>query len=71
MYMKIVTEGVPRHLYVMNSFSYEAKTVCGLILTEYHSWKRIRAPEGDECKQCAALAFNGHRQQEARNGAAQ
>jgi hypothetical protein len=50
MYMKIVTEGMPRHLCVMNSISYEAKTVCGVILTEYHSWKRIEALEGDECQ---------------------
>ena len=57
MYMKIVTEGVPHHLCAIDTISYEAKTVCGLILTEYHSWKRIRALEGDECTHCAELAF--------------
>jgi len=58
MYMKIVTEGVPHHLCMVDTISYEAKTVCGRILTEHHSWKRIRALEGDECPRCAELAFN-------------
>ena len=62
MYMKIVTEGVPHHICVVDSISYEAKTVCGIILTEHHSWKPIRAREGDECPQCAERAFNEHRQ---------
>lgn len=50
------------HLCVMDSSSHEAKTVCGIILTEHHSWKPIRALEGDECPRCAERAFNGHRQ---------
>ena len=56
--MKIVTQGVPHHLCVMDSVSYESKAVCGIILTGDHIWKGIRALEGDECPQCAKLAFN-------------
>jgi hypothetical protein len=60
MYMKIVTEGVTRHLCLMDGSSNEAKTLCGRTVTQNHSWKRIRALEGDECPQCAELAFNGN-----------
>lgn len=61
-YMKIIKGGVPHHLCVMDPISYEAKTLCGVILTEHQSWKRIRALEGDECPQCAERAFNGQGQ---------
>jgi hypothetical protein len=57
--MKIVTEGVTRHLCSIGESSDEAKTLCGRTVTQNHSWKLIRALEGDECPQCAELAFNG------------
>jgi len=59
MYMKIVSEGMTHHLCVIDQVSYESKTLCGRTLIENHSWKRIRSLEGDECPQCAMLAFSG------------
>jgi hypothetical protein len=59
-YMKIVTDGVAHHLLLMDQVSNESKTLCGSTVTQNHSWKRISALEGDECPQCAELAFNGN-----------
>jgi hypothetical protein len=60
MYMKIVSEGVTHHLCLIDGSSIEAKTLCGRTVTQNHSWKRISALEGDECPQCAELAFDGN-----------
>ena len=57
MYMKIVTDGFVRHLFLMDQVSDESKTLCGSILTQLQSWKRINSLEGDECPRCAELAF--------------
>ena len=59
MYMKIVTEGVVHHLFLTDHFSNESRTLCGRTVTQDHSWKRIDSLEGDECPQCAELAFGG------------
>jgi hypothetical protein len=60
MYMKIVTEGTVRHLCVMNHHAPDdSKTLCGRTVTQDHSWKLIRSLEGDECLECAQLAFGG------------
>jgi len=59
MYMKIVTEGTVRHLCVINKSMDDSNTLCGRTVTQDHSWKLIRSLEGDECLECAALAFAG------------
>ena len=59
MYMKIVTEGTVRHLCVMDNSAEDSKTLCGRTVTQNHSWKLIRSLEGDECLECAQLAFTG------------
>jgi len=59
MYMKIVTEGVARHLCLIDESSHEPTTLCGRTVTQAHSWKRINSLEGDECPHCAELAFGG------------
>ena len=58
MYMKVVTGEAARHLCALDRFSNDPKTLCGGTVTQSQSWKRIRALEGDECPQCAVLAFN-------------
>jgi len=57
--MKIVTEVAVRHLCALDQFSNDAKTLCGRTITQSQSWKRISSLEGDECPQCADLAFGG------------
>ena len=59
MYMKIVTEGTVHHLCVMNHSADDSMTLCGRTVTQNHSWKLIRCLEGDECLECAELAFSG------------
>jgi hypothetical protein len=34
-------------------------TLCGCVVTRPQSWKQISTLEGDECEQCASLAFRG------------
>ena len=63
MYMKIVTEGMARHLCMINQRFDDTRTLCGATVTQNHSWKRIRGLEGDECQRCADLAFDGYRSQ--------
>ena len=58
-YMRIVTENAIRHLCVLDQFSNDAKTICGRVVTQSQSWKQIGSLEGDECSQCAELAFGG------------
>jgi hypothetical protein len=58
MYMKIVTEGATRHLCLVDQAPDDSKTLCGRTITQSQSWRRINSLEGDECRQCAALAFN-------------
>jgi hypothetical protein len=55
-YMKIVTEGTAHHLCLIDELSNESKTLCGRTVPQYHSWKRIRSLEGDECPQYSRLA---------------
>jgi hypothetical protein len=57
--MKIVTDGVVHHLFLMDQVSNESKTLCGSTLTQSQSWKQINSLEGDECPRCAELAFGG------------
>jgi hypothetical protein len=38
----------------------DSLTLCGCVVTRAHSWKQIRSLEGDECEQCASLAFRGN-----------
>ena len=59
MYMKIVTEGTVRHLCVLHQTDDDSKTLCGRTVTQDNSWKLIRSLEGDECLECADLAFGG------------
>jgi hypothetical protein len=58
-YTKLVTGGVKHHLCVVDQPGGESLTLCGCVLTRAHSWKRIRGLEGDECVECAELAFGG------------
>jgi hypothetical protein len=60
-YMKLVTGGVKHHLCLMDQAGGESLTLCGCVLTRIHNWKRIRGLEGDECVECAELAFGGHK----------
>jgi hypothetical protein len=63
MYMKIVTgDAAVRHLCLVDQFPFESGTLCGCAVTRSHSWKRISSLEGDECPQCAELAFNQRRE---------
>jgi hypothetical protein len=55
-YMKLITGGVKRHLALADQPSTDS-TLCGCTVTGAHSWARIRGLEGDECLQCAELAF--------------
>jgi len=59
-YMKLISRGVKHHLSAAYESSGESTTLCGCIVTRPHSWKRIGTLEGDECEQCAALAFSLH-----------
>ena len=59
-YMKLVTEGMKHHLSATYQSSGDSLTLCGCVVTRPHSWKQIRSLEGDECEQCASLAFRGH-----------
>ena len=58
-YMKLITGGVKRHLFVADQPPGESLTLCGCVLTRAHSWKRINRLEGDECVHCAERAFGG------------
>lgn len=58
-YMKLVTEGTKHHLSAMYQSSGDSLTLCGCVVTRPHSWKQIGSLEGDECEQCATLAFSG------------
>lgn len=58
-YMKLVTEGMKHHLSATYQSSGDSMTLCGCVVTRPHSWKQIRSLEGDECEQCASLAFRG------------
>jgi len=58
-YMKLVTQGVKRHLALADQSSAEF-TLCGSTVTRSQSWKRINGLEGDECQLCADLAFGGN-----------
>ena len=57
--MKIVTADAVRHLCVLDQFSNDMETLCGCTVTQLQSWKRITSLEGDECGQCADVAFDG------------
>jgi hypothetical protein len=57
--MKIVTADAVRHLCLLDQFSNDTKTLCGRTVTQSQSWKLIGSLEGDECGQCADLAFGG------------
>jgi hypothetical protein len=59
-YMKLVTEGMKHHLSSTYQSSGNSQTLCGCVVTRPHSWKQIRSLEGDECEQCASLAFRGN-----------
>ena len=59
-YMKLVTEGTKHHLLAAYQSSGDSLTLCGCVVTRAHSWKQIRSLEGDECEQCASLAFSGN-----------
>jgi endonuclease III-like uncharacterized protein len=43
--MKIVTDGVAHHLFLMDQVSNESKTLCGSVLTQSQSWKQINSLE--------------------------
>jgi hypothetical protein len=58
-YMKLVTEGMKHHLSARYESSGDSMTLCGCVVTRSQSWKQIRSLEGDECEQCASLAFRG------------
>ena len=58
-YMKLVTEGTKHHLSAAYQSAGDSLTLCGCVVTRAHSWKQIRSLEGDECEQCASLAFSG------------
>ena len=59
-YMKLVTAGVKHHLAVADQGAAgDADTLCGCLVTRPHHWKRVAVLEGDECPQCATLAFGG------------
>jgi len=58
-YMKLVTKGMKHHLSATYYSSGDCLTLCGCTVTRPHSWKQIRSLEGDECAQCASLAFRG------------
>ena len=58
-YMKLVTEGMKHHLSANYQSSSDSLTLCGCIVTRPHSWKQISSLEGDECEQCASIAFRG------------
>ena len=58
-YMKLVSKGMKHHLAAMYQSSGNSLTLCGCVVTRPQSWKQIRSLEGDECKQCASLAFSG------------
>jgi hypothetical protein len=60
-YMKLVTGGVKHHLCMVDQAGGESLTLCGCVLTRSHNWKRIRGLEGDECVECAKVAFGGHK----------
>jgi hypothetical protein len=68
-YMKIVTGNAVRHLCFLDQFSNDAKTLCGRTVTQSQSWKQIGSLEGDECIQCAELAFGGESQHAKTAGA--
>jgi len=59
MYMKIVTDEAVHHLCLIDGFTTDPRTLCGCTITQLQSWKRIASLEGDECTECAALAFSG------------
>ena len=59
-YLKLATGGVTHHLCVADQGSPEFVTLCGCVITQPQSWKRINGLEGDECARCAELAFGGN-----------
>jgi hypothetical protein len=69
-YMKLVTGGVKHHLAVADCPPGESMTLCGCLVTQPHSWKLIGGLEGDECEQCAELAFSHQRNPGAKGFAA-
>ncbi len=56
-YMKLLTEGVKRHLIPLDQATDGATTLCGCTITHADRWKLIAALEGDECEKCADLTF--------------
>lgn len=66
-YLKLVTGGVKQHLCLANQAATESVTLCGCVVTRLQSWKQINSLEGDECPNCAALAFGGARKTEVRS----
>ena len=58
-YMKLVTVGVKHHLAAAEQPLADSITLCGCVVTQRHSWRRVMGLEGDECPHCAALAFGG------------
>ena len=58
-YMKLITGGVKHHLAAADQPPGEFTTLCGCVVTQPQSWKRINGFEGDECQHCAELAFGG------------
>jgi hypothetical protein len=61
-YLKLVTGGVKHHLCVAGQASTDSMTLCGCVVTRAQSWKQVKSLEGDECPQCADLAFGGSAQ---------
>jgi hypothetical protein len=59
--MKIIAEGMMRHLCLKDQTLGDLTTLCGCTITQSQSWKRVRSVEGDEYPQCAELAFGGQR----------
>ena len=58
-YMKLITKGTKYHLSANYQSSSDSLTLCGCVVTRPQSWKQISTLEGDECEQCASLAFRG------------
>jgi hypothetical protein len=58
-YLKLVRGGVKHHLCLVDQPPAESVTLCGCVVTRPQSWTHVSSLEGDECPQCAALAFGG------------
>ena len=58
-YMKLITGGVRHHLARTDQPPAELLTLCGCAVTGPHSWTQLGALTGDECENCAQIAFGG------------